>query len=97
MFNLYSKIYNDCFNVETLLSLFDTYISSILNYSCEVWGDHKASDIEQVQLKFLKRILKVKTSTINYMVYCELGRFPMFIERYYRMIKYWFKILCTCR
>ena len=31
MFNLYSKIYNDCFNVETLLSLFDTYISSILN------------------------------------------------------------------
>ena len=65
MFNLFSKIYKDCFNVETLFSLFDTYISSILNYSCEGWGNHKASDIEQVQLKFVKRILKVKTSTVN--------------------------------
>ena len=29
------------------------------------------------------------------MVYCELGRFPMYIERYCRMLRYWFKLLCT--
>ena len=26
---------------------------------------------------------------------CELGRFPMYIERYCRMLRYWFKLLCT--
>ena len=29
------------------------------------------------------------------MVYCELGRFPMYIERYCRMLRYWFKLLYT--
>jgi hypothetical protein len=38
LFNLYSKIHDDCFNHETLMSLFDTYISSILSYGCETWG-----------------------------------------------------------
>lgn len=95
LFSLYSKLQDDCFNFETMLSLFDTYVASILNYSCEVWGNHKCDDIEQVQMKFLKRILKVNASTVNYMVYCELGRYPMFIERYCRMLKYWFKLICT--
>ena len=90
MFGLCSKIQDDCFNSETLLSLFDTYVSSILNYGCEVWGYHKAEAIEKVHFTFLKRILKVRKSTVNYMVYCELGRFPMFIERYCRMLKYWY-------
>ena len=26
---------------------------------------------------------------------CELGGFPMYIERYCRMLRYWFKLLCT--
>jgi hypothetical protein len=34
------------FNTETLLSLFDTYVKSIVNYGCEVWGFHKGVDIE---------------------------------------------------
>jgi hypothetical protein len=29
------------------------------------------------------------------MVYCELGRFPMYIERYSRMLRYWFRLLYT--
>ncbi|XP_071123308.1 uncharacterized protein [Mytilus edulis] len=95
LFSLYSKIYDDCFNHETMLSLFDTYVSSILNYSCEVWGHHKAENIEKVHLSFLKRILKVKTTTVNYMVYSELGRYPLYIERYCRMLRYWFKLLKT--
>ena len=37
VFSLCSKINEDLFNCETLLSLFDTYVSSILNYGCEVW------------------------------------------------------------
>ena len=41
-----SKIQDDYFNTETLLSLFDTYVKSIVNYGCEVWGFHKGVDIE---------------------------------------------------
>ena len=44
-------------------------------------------------LSFLKRVLKVRKSTSNYMVYFELGRFPLYINRYCRMLNYWFKIL----
>ena len=83
MFNLHSRIHDDCFNHETLMSLFDTYISSILSYRCETWGLHKGEDIEKVHLNFLKRTLKVRRSAVNCMVYFELGRVPMYVERYY--------------
>jgi hypothetical protein len=36
VFSLFSKIQDDYFNTETLLSLFDTYVKSIVNYGCEV-------------------------------------------------------------
>jgi len=38
------------FNHHILLSLFDTYISSVLCYGCEIWGFHKAPDIEKVHV-----------------------------------------------
>jgi hypothetical protein len=38
VFSLFSKLQDDYFNTETLLSLFDTYVKSIVNYGCEVWG-----------------------------------------------------------
>jgi lipopolysaccharide biosynthesis regulator YciM len=95
LFNLYSKIHEDCFNHETLLSLFDAYISCILNCECELWGSHKGEYIEQVHLNFLKRTLKVRRSTVNFIIYFELGRVPMYVERYSKIIKYWCKILKT--
>ena len=90
-----SKIQDDYFNTETLLLLFDTYVKSLVNYGCEVWGFHKDVDIETLHLSFLKRVLKVRKSTSNYMVYFELGGFPLYINRYCRKLKYWFKILKT--
>ena len=57
------------FNVITLLQLFDTYIGSVLNYACEVWGFHKAPDVERIKISFLKNILGVKRSTVNAAVY----------------------------
>ena len=59
-----------------MLSLFDTYISSVLCYGCEVWGFHKSPEIERVHIEYCKRILNVKTRTSNVMTYYELGRYP---------------------
>ena len=95
LFYLYSKTHDDFFNVETLISLFDTYVTSIVNYGCEIWGYHKGPDIETLHLSFLKKILKVKKCTVNFMVYFELGRLPLYINRYVRMISYWLKLLST--
>lgn len=35
---------------------------------------------ELVQLKYLKNILKFKTSTLNYMIYAESGRTPLYLD-----------------
>jgi hypothetical protein len=86
--------HDDCFNHETL-SLLDTYISCILNYECEVCGSHQGEDIEKVHLNFLKRTLIVRRSTMNFTIYFESGRVPMYVERYCKMIKYWCTILKT--
>ena len=51
-----------------------------------------AQCIERVHRKFCKRILNVKLSTNNYALYTELGKYPLFIERQLRIIKYWFTL-----
>ena len=43
-------------------------------------------------MKFMKYILKLKTSTPNYIVYGELGMMPLKIDIYTRMISFWGKI-----
>jgi hypothetical protein len=78
MFALFRNIKPYYFNICTMLSLFDTYISSVLCYGCEVWGFHKSPEIERVHIEYCKRILNVRTCTPNAITYYELGRYPMF-------------------
>ena len=78
--------------IKLMLELFDTYVTSILHYSCEFWGYYRAEEVERVHRKFLKSLLGVKSSTCNSAVYGELGRFPLHIVRKLRMIKYFFKL-----
>ena len=81
LFAIYSTLKKFNFNIETKCSIFDAYVGSILNYGSEIWGFHKATDIEKVHLAFLKRILGVKKSTFSNLVYYELGRFPLYMKR----------------
>ena len=53
----------------------------------------KAEPIERFHLAFLKTLLCVKSSTPSCFVYGELGVYPLHIERKYRIIKFWLKIL----
>ena len=72
-------------------------MASVLNYGSEIWGFMQADYIERVHRKFCKYLLNVKTSTNNYAVYNELGRYPLVIERYIRIVKYWFSLLHKCK
>lgn len=93
LFCLMKEVKTHNFNPCTLLSLFDTYVSPVLNYCSEVWGYTKAQEIEKVHTMFLKRLLGVKRSTSNDMVYCETGRLPLIVQRQFHMVKYWVKLL----
>ena len=93
MFAMKRKCSDMTLNYNTLLSLFDTYVSSIANYGYEIWGLHSSPDIEKVHLDYCKNILGVKRP--NSMVYCELGRLPLIFMRKVRIVKYWLKLQHT--
>ena len=76
-----------------MCQLLDAFVGSVLNYSCEIWGFGKSKVIESVYLKFCKALLKVKSSTCSAGVYGELGRYPLFVSRIARMVKYWSRIV----
>lgn len=69
-------------------------VKPILLYGSEVWGFSKNIQcLEKVQLKFCKLLLKLKASTPSYMVYGELGIFPLKIDIKVRTISYWTRLL----
>ena len=80
-------------NIETQLDLFDKIVVPILLYGCEIWGTGDNSVIERVHLKFCKLLLNVKKSTPDFMIYGELGRYPLEISIKLRIIKYWTKLV----
>ena len=63
-----------------------------MSYGCEIWGFHKANDVEKIHTMFCKNVLGVRKSTCNSLVYFELGRFPLYITRKLRILKYWMKL-----
>ena len=83
------------FNAETRCQLFDIYVGSIISYGCEIWGFHKAPEIERLHLLFCKNTLGVRHNVCNYMIYRELGRYPLIIKRKIRIMKFWCKLLNT--
>ena len=75
------------------IKLFDSLVSSVLNYASEVWGYDNCKDIEIVHEKFCRYLLGVKKSTNIAAMYGELGRMPLRVVRNLRMLKYWIRIL----
>ena len=54
---LYRKIRNLAIPIDLQLELFDSLITLILVYSCEVWGFENNQGIEKMHLQYCKRIL----------------------------------------
>ena len=78
--------------IDVMSNLFDSFVLSILNYGCEVWGFYNAVNIERVHRKFCKWLINVKMSTNNLSLAGEFGRFPLLIGRHVRIIKYWLNL-----
>ena len=75
------------------LKLFDHTGLLILTYACEVLGYENLDMIEKIHNDFLRKITLARKSTTLYMLYGELGRFPLQIIIKSRMVGYWNRLL----
>ena len=93
MYGLLQKCRKDKLSIECQLDMFYKTILPILLYGSEIWGFENIDIIERVHLRFCKLILHHKQSTPNFMVYGELGRYPISVIMKVRMIRFWCRIL----
>ena len=92
-YGLFRKIQNISIPIDLQLKLFDSLVTPILLYSAEVWGFEKKGNIEKMHLQFCKKIIKVRNSTPNCMVYGELGRLPLEIMVKQKLVLFWNSML----
>ena len=93
MFLLKSRIRNLNLPIDCQIKLFDQTIIPLLLYGSEIWGPENCSIIEKLHTDFLRSILSVKRSTPLYMLYGELGRFPLMIHIKTRMVNFWLRLM----
>jgi len=89
MYEFIKKGRKHTWSISCQLDLFDKLVKHIVLYGCEVWGFGNNEILELVQLKFVNYILlHFKTTTPNWIVYGELGRYPVDSDIKLRMIFY---------
>ena len=91
VFSLLRKIRHLNLPIDMQIDLFNKMIKPILLYGCEIWGFGNIDIIERVQLKFFKHILHLKKSTPSFMIYGELGVYPLIIDIQSRIVSFWAK------
>ena len=75
LYCIYKLVRNESIPIDLQLKMFDSMIDSILLYGSEVWGYENLKVIEQIQLKFCKRILKVRnTFFVYYSTFYDIWR-----------------------
>ena len=79
---------SDQLSIKFQLKLFDILLKPVLQYGCEIWRPELMSyktdldkcQIEQMHLKFCKRVLSVPWYAPNIGCRTELGRLPLSLE-----------------
>ena len=96
IYTINSKMNIKFLSPKILLKLFDSMISPILLYGCELWEPYlnqdidkwDANPIEKVHTQFIKRILGVNRSTTNILVRGDLGRHSLQSKCIIKNIRY---------
>ena len=89
MFSLLKKIRILNLPIELKIDLFNKMVKPVLLYGCKLWGIGNTEPLERIQLKFLKYIFHLKTSTPSFMVYGETSCMPLSFDINCRLISFW--------
>jgi hypothetical protein len=65
----------------------------MLTYGSEIWGYENIDILKKVHVKFCKLMLNLKTSTPNFMLYGELGTYPLNITVKLKILSFWSKLI----
>ena len=90
---MHKLVRKEALPVDIQLLLLDSMIEKIFIHGSEVWGYENLKFIEQIHLKYCKRVLQVRNTTPNFMVLGELGRFPIEVKVKLRMISFWSRLI----
>ncbi len=71
------------------MHLFDTLITPILCYGCEIWVFEENADLDRSEMRFLKYILHLPPSATSGAVCGELGQLPLHLGWKQRFLRYW--------
>ena len=93
MYSLLKKTKDLFLPIDLQIQLYEKTVKPILLYGCECWGHGNINVLEKVQLKYLKHILGLKSSTPNCIVYGETGIKPLSIDIDARIITFWSKLV----
>jgi hypothetical protein len=93
MYGLLQKCRKHKLSIECQLDMLNKTILPKLLYGSEIWGLENIDIIERVHLRFCILILHLKQSTPSFMVYGELGRYPISVIIKVRMIRFWCRTL----
>ena len=68
----------------------------VLQFNTSVkYGDLRFSILENKYIKLCKQIIGIRQKSCNAAVCGKLGRYPLYINRYIRIVKYWLRITNT--
>jgi hypothetical protein len=93
MFGLIAKCRRLKLPIDIQLKLFDNVVKPIMLYGCEVWGPYNTGIADKLQLRFLKIILSLKSSTTTVMVRGETACLPMIYDIKCRVLIFWLNLM----
>ena len=93
MFGTLVKCKKNELDFELCLEMFNKIVLPCILYGSEIWGFNNIIELERIQLKYIKYLLKIKQSTPSVMIYGETGVLPVEYYVKCRMIKFWLSLL----
>ena len=90
---LFTRAVNLDLPIDLQLKLFDNTVLPILTYGSEIWGFENLDILERIHTHFLRRITKCRKSTPKYILYAEMGRYPIEIIIKQKMINFWARLV----
>ena len=78
---------------KVIWKVFDTKIKPIVHYGAEIWGFMEAKEIEKVQNKMCKQLLRIHSKVPTIALQGETGRLPLKTNRLFMVINYWLRLI----